>query len=126
MLPLLHPGWNQPENRQRLNMGEIKPIPPDQLENFYQEVGRTIADWFDSLECPKCRGKSSLDWVFEIASDGKPQLMCRICGRRFLIPGLKFKRSSRKIRKDDPALLRNEVEKLRMLGLGYYKLTGRV
>jgi hypothetical protein len=67
-------------------------ISKKQLLAFYQEVGKTIADWLSSLECPNCKDQSDLDWMLKTASEGKPQLICRSCGKRFYIKNLRFKR----------------------------------
>ena len=74
-----------------LNGDKPYPIPQKELLAFYQEVGRTIAEWLGSLECPTCKNKSDLDWMLKQYSNGKPQLLCRHCGRTFIIPDLKFK-----------------------------------
>ena len=69
-------------------------IPLNQLKAFYQEVGKTISEWFSSLECPKCKQESDLDWVFKWASNDKPQFVCRNCSKRYYIKGLRFKKQT--------------------------------
>jgi transposase-like protein len=72
----------------------VSTIPKNQLKAFYQEVGRLTADFLGSLECPNCKDESSIDWLFEAFSNGKPQYICRNCGKHFLIKGLKFKQKN--------------------------------
>lgn len=69
-------------------------ITKKQLNAFYQKVGETIAEWLGTLECPNCKLKSDLDWVFKKYSDGKPQLICRHCLTRYPIHKLRFKRET--------------------------------
>ena len=66
-------------------------IPKKNLQAFYRKVGETIVEWFSSLECPDCKANSSIDWIFKDYSGGKPQLLCRNCGRTYPIKGLQFK-----------------------------------
>lgn len=67
-------------------------IPTRELKAFYQLVGKNIAEWLSSLECPNCKEQSDLDWLLKPYSNGKPQLICRHCFSTYQIKGLKFKR----------------------------------
>jgi|WetSurMetagenome_2_1015567.scaffolds.fasta_scaffold749328_2 hypothetical protein len=93
-------------------------IPKVQLKAFYQKVGRTVADWFEALECPDCKSESSLDWLLEVCSEGQPQLICRKCGKKFLIEGLKFKQ---RIAEDPLIELKHTLEKRRMINASIEK-----
>jgi hypothetical protein len=60
-------------------------------EGFYASLGRTIEEWLLSLQCPKCRARSRLDWVLRKNSK-EPAMICLNCDTVYPIPGVTYKK----------------------------------